>query len=276
MNLIEKALLDLRSSDIPEEILERAFIRKNINYLSRSIINIEEIIKEEVIYRRVMSDCNVVGGTTTMINLDGLGYEKPSDYSYMFRIPKSLTSGRSIMGVTKVVFLAYSASNTTASTGSYSNSLFGSGDATATMAASQSLMESFDNIPILSTARVSKVNENTILIHDTAVLTPYCYLDCTLENDKELNNIPMSSAPIFSELVLLATKAHIWKKLVVAIDQNEVQNGYTLGSFKSIIDSYSDAYKSYQEQLQKWRLVAFQSDDRQMRKFIAMKFSTSR
>jgi hypothetical protein len=276
MNLIEKALLDLHSSDIPEEILERAFVRKNINYLSRQIVNIDEIIKEDVIFKRVMTDCNVVGGVSTLINLDGLNYSKPSDYSYLFRIPKSLTSGRSIISVSKVVFLAYSASNTTVATGAYTTSMFGSGDSTSTMAASQSIMESYDNIPVLSTARVSKVAENTILIHDTAVLTPYCYLDCLIENDEMLNNFSMRSAFEFSELVLLAVKAEIWRRLVVAMDQNEIQSGFALGSFKTIVDSYSDAYKSYRDQLKIWMKVAFQSDDRLMKKFISMKFSTSR
>ena len=57
----------------------------------------------------------------------------------------------------------------------------------------------------------------------------------------------------FGELVVLATKAHIYVNSVVELDVMAVTRGHEVGVVKDIIDRYEDANTQYQEAVPHFR-----------------------
>lgn len=275
MDIIEKAILDIKF-EIPNEILTRAFLKQKSNYRQRGSFSLDEAIRQ-LIRSKVLTDCNVVGGITEHVSLDNLSYQKPTDHEYIFKIPKTSTGGKTILSVRTVSFLSYGYLGATSGVQSYGGSSYGYGDNSLALGVAQAGLEAFDRIPVISTARVSLIGENLILIHDTLTMMPYGYLTCELENEDNLANLPLRSSLYFSELCIWAVKAYIYTKMLIVIDQNEIQSGYQIGSFKEMISGWSDAAQNYRDFLKNtWMKVAFQSDDRKMTSFLKMKFSAQR
>lgn len=275
MDIIEKAILDIKF-EIPEEILTRAYIKQRANYRSRGLFSLDESLRQ-FIRSKVLTDCNVVGGITEHIPLDHISYEKPTDHEYVFKIPKSATGGRSILSATRVSFLSYGYLGAISGAQSYGGSMYGYSDNSLALGIAQAGVEAFDRIPVISTARVSLIGENLILIHDTLTMMPYGYLTCELENENNLSNLPLRASLYFSELCSLAVKADIYRRMAIVMDQNEIQAGYQIGTFKEIISEWKESAQSYKEYLKNtWMKVAFQSDDRKMTSWLKLKFSQQR
>lgn len=253
MNAIAYSLGRVKQS-IPRQILEAAFISKQLTTWSLARkLNIDQEIINAVIAPRVLIDCNLVGGSQAMIALSGLGQEIVEGGMTVIHIPKERTQGRSINSALHVAF--YSAQ----SVGSYLsgqgsgyagyNTYNGQNNNTALMAATQGVMTSFDQMPLISTSKVQLIAENTILIKDNIILSPGCFLRCILDNDENLNNIQMRSYRLIANLVIMAVKAYIYNELVIDLGQGRLQGGAEIGVFKDIISGYSDADQNYMDYL---------------------------
>lgn len=270
MNVIQHAVSDLKFR-IPRQILEKAFVNRYGSW-KPNYQGIDELIINNVIKPRVLVDCNLIGGTQAIIPLNGLPQDKPTEYTTVVHIPKDRTQGRSINSVLHIAFIspdalsAWAGVNSGGTVGSY-----GGQENTALMGATHGMMAAFDRIPMVSTARVELIAENTILATDTINLSSNCFLRCVLSNDENFSNIPLRSYRYFCNLIEYAVKAYIYNALVVEIDQGELAGGQTLGIFKEIIQGYSEAEENYQDYLKTvMQQVMMMSDNMSYHRFMKL------
>ena len=250
MNPITYALKQINFA-IPKDILQKVFI-SNVNYNQRLPVSLDSIIREKVIEDRVMVDVNVVGGTETFISLSDLPREFLDPFTAIYRIPKYMTQGRTITRALSVSFgegAIMGASNIAPTQGN------------ALLDSAAGVLNSNLPIPIVSTAQVTLVNENTVMIADNMALPVNIYLRCWLENDSNLNHIQPTSYPDFGKMCVLATKAYVYVNSQIPMDRAYIFAGNELGRFKEIIDGYSDANDQYDTFVREvWRKVAVLND----------------
>lgn len=245
---------------IPKEILDLAFLPRHRMWNSAPI-NIDDQIMSLVVRPRVLVDCNLVGGTEAFVNLDGLGGERPDDFTSVYRIPKSHTQGRSIISVLNVTFADPNRNVTFGVMSNINN--------TAMMRAGNSVMDAMGNIPITSTAKCQLIGENVVMIRDTTVLPANIFLRCILANDENMSHLQLKSYRAFSNLVTLAVKSYIYLTKTIEIDIGELHGGMNIGKIKEIIDSYADAEELYQQMLaEKWGKISLMNDSEQYTRYI--------
>lgn len=242
--------------DIPEEVLTRAFRVEN-RYQRFGHISLEEQITNQVIRPRLLVDMNLVSGEEALIDLMGAERYDPDSYTSVYRIPKKLTNGRSIVVAKGVSFLSPNAANS-----------FGSGSPcgrSGMLLGVKAVMDAQEDIPFVGTHKVRLIGENTILIRGGSLLPTSTYLNCTLEYDKNLSNLSPRSYPVLAEAALLAAKAYIYKTIFVTLGEGELHAGMALNQISSVVDSYSDANEQYRE-FRKTKLskMLYMQDDERM------------
>ena len=255
MNPIVKAVDDVIRR-IPIQILNEVFQQRSYRWRDTPV-SIQEQITNLVVRSRVFVDCNLVGGTEANIPLEGLSAELVDNYMTVYHIPKHLTQNRSIMSVLSLGFgsssLLGQAGGTLAS--------FEQCSVTPALIAGQAMMNAMSSMPVVSTAKVQLIGENTVLVKDVAPPVASSYLRCVLANDENMSHIQMRSIPVFCKLVEYAVKSHVFNELAIPMDQGQLQGGQTLGRFKDIVDQYADSEEQYQDYLMnKWMKVSFMND----------------
>lgn len=276
MNAIQKAISEVKYL-IPKAILEKAFINRFSNWRQPTETNVDEQISALVIRPRVLVDCNIVGGTQAMVPIGDIPYERPDGVTTVMRIPKSRTQNRSINSVLHVAFLSQAQNGAWGNAVGLGGGSFDHGDNSATMGGAAAMMAAVDKIPVTSTAAVQLIGENVIMVRDVISMPMNSYLRCILSNDDNLNNIQIRSYPAFVKLVEYAVKSYIYNTLVIEVDMAELQGGYNLGVFKTVMDSYSDAEQNYQDHLKnKWQAVAFMNDAISYRRLLKLAIGGNR
>jgi hypothetical protein len=279
MSPISKAIQEVKWR-IPEELLQAVFIDGSrfgrVNFRA----SLEEQMLSLVVRPRVLVDCNLVGGITQIIPLAGLGREMVDNaqWATVIRIPKARTFGKSILTVEDVNFFSVSAAANYIGSAVYGGSTTGSmfnptaSDNSAMMAAVAGVLSAQDKIPYTSTSRIDLVAENTILLRDGWPLEQEVgFLRCKLENDENMNNLQPSSYRYFSDLVEFAIKSYIYKELKIKVDVGELRYGATIGAFREVLETFSDAEQSYRDFLTNtWAKVAFMNDDYAHTRYLGM------
>jgi len=246
--------LDKVKFRINKRVLEAVFIKRHqTGWRNPQPLSLDEQILREVIRPRVFVDCNLVGGTEAIIDLNGLIADRTNDYTSVYRIPKEHTQGRSIQSVLNITF----SDPTKAS----SYGVAAGQQSTTMLQAASSVMDAMGSIPVTSTARVSLVGENVVMVRDTVVLPANIYLRCILENDENLSHLQMKSYPDFANLVSYAVKAYVYNEYAIEMDMGELHGGQSLGRFKDIIEGFADAEELYETELrEKWQKISLMND----------------
>lgn len=259
MGPIDRAITELRFR-IPPRVLDAVFVRKQVRW--RAVPqSFEQSVLEAVVRPRVLVDCNLVGGTHATISLEGLACDTIDIGTYVYRIPKDRTQGRSIVSVLNLSFA--SPMNPLA----YGGVQYG--NISTALTAGQAVMDVHAAAPYTSTARCSLIGENVVLIRDAAQPTALSCLRVILGNDENLSHIKMRSYRHFSKLVELAVKSYIYNEYILEMDMAELVGGQALGRFKEVIDGYADSEELYQEYINTtWTKVAFMNDDESYGRFI--------
>lgn len=251
MNPISKALTEVQFR-IPKEVLHTVFV-KRIERWRDTPKSVDEQIMALVLRPRVIIDCNLVGGREIWICLDGLRTGGDELYQSVYRIPKNRTNGASILSVLNVSFADPSRISAAGVAANGQNNMMLQGG--------QAVMDAMGMIPQTSTARISLIGENVVLIEDVMTMPANAYLRCLVANDEEMSNIQLRSYHHFAKLVEYAVKSYIYNNYVVDLDVGELRGGQQLGRIKEIIDSYADAEQNYQDYLRdKWTKVAYMND----------------
>jgi len=270
MNAISKALSEVRFR-IPPPIIKEVFTQKAYHWRDTPI-STDEQITNLVIKERVLVDCNLVGGVEANIPLDGLRLELVDAFTSIYRIPKRLTQGRSIMSVLSMGYASTSLQGTAGGLGGIRPS-----SVSPVSMAGMAMVDAMSPIPIASSAKVQLIAENTVMVKDVSPITSNSYLRCIIANDENLSHIQMRSIPSFCRLVELAVKAYIYNEYIIKIDQGQLSGGQDLGKFKEIIEGYADSNEMYSEYLEKtWAKTAFANDRETMTRFIKMQIGAMR
>lgn len=276
MDIIRNATAEVKRR-INKHILDKAFVKRDFTYRFTNQSNIDDQILNVVIRPRVLVDCNIVGGVSALIPLDGLPVDKPNNYITIIHIPKSRTNGKSIISVSNVNYYDLGVSGLYGGAAGYGyNTTLSSNENTAAMNSAMGIMASLDHIPITSTSDAFLIAENTIKITDVFTMPANAILRCVLENDEGLNNIQPRSYHDFFQLVEFAVKAYIYNELIVDLDMGELQGGQQLGIFKQIIEGYADAEQNYQDKLKAWRAISLMNDTPAFQRFIKLTIGANR
>lgn len=252
MNPIQKAIADVKFK-IPHDVLTAAFIQREFGQRA-SVVNIDAVIRDVIIEKKVRPDCNLVGGTQVEVYLGDLRPEYLDPYTVIYRIPKEKTQNRSI---TRVLSVSMGSIN------HIGTSTYGAPGYSSMLSAAEGVMASFEPIPVVSTANISLIAENTIMVQDTLTFPVNSFLRCYVENDEYFSQLRSTTYIKFSRLVELAVKAYIYNKLTIPIGQAQLVGGQELGRFREIVDSYSDAMEQYDTYLQEtWAKTAIMDDTR--------------
>lgn len=251
MNPVVYGLKQVRQ-EIPKEVLDKIFL-SNVDHRFRQATSVDTQIRTKVIEQRVLPDCNLVGGTEVYIDLSGLQREAVDPYTWIYRIPKERTQGRTI---TTVLSIGYG-QGIPVGVG-YMSPVRNNN---ALMDAAAGLLSSNSPIPMVSTAEIQLVGENTVMISNALTLPATAYLRCWLENDSNFNHLQPASYKDFAKLITLATKAYIWVNAQIPMDKSFIFAGNELGRFTQVVDSYSDANEQYETHFNEvWKKVAVFND----------------
>lgn len=264
MSPITKAIDECKFR-IPRQILNQVFTDRTYHWRDRPI-SIDEQITNAVIRQRVLVDCNLVGGKEVFIILDNLPIDKPDIYSSVFHIPKTYTQGRSIVSALSIGVTSAAMLNT-----NYGLSGVKPCSVTPVLQQAMNVMDAMGSVPLVSSARVELIGENTILVRDNAPLSPGSTLRCILANDEHMNHLPLRAHLAFSKLVELAVKSYVYNEYVIVMDQGQLSGGQELGRFKDIVDSYADSEELYQGYLKTtWSKVSFMADRERYQRHFSM------
>lgn len=261
MNAVEKALSDLKFR-IPPAILRTVFVdRINASWRSTTAVNLNDQIMMNVVRPRVFSDCSLIGTHETEIPLISVNPIEISNNEVVYRIPKNLTQNRSIISAINITFIDPTAS---IGTGGWNQCGVSAAQTTA-----QNVMDSFSPIPIVSTASLSIIGENTILVRDVTRIPSNSYLRCILEKDEAMSHLQPRSYRAFAKLVEYAVMAYIYNEYIVEMDMAELRGGRALGKFRDVIEEYSDANEMYDDYLrEKWEKIERMNDTITHQRFI--------
>ena len=245
--------------NIPNRILNEAFM-KDLPYTRSGVRNLESRIKTEIIDNIVKPDCDIVGGRELKLDISGLSPISVETDGLVYKIPTSMTGGAAITSAEYASFVI----NATAGTGfgtspaMYANTISPSPLANTL----SSIMNASSPDPVTGTAdcHVMDSGVNTVFIKAKNRQKIY-WLLVQVENDDRLNQLSPKSYPDFAKLCLFAAKAWIYNKLIIEIDEGKIQGGAELGTFKNILDSYSDAAENYNEWLIETMEVVFMLND---------------
>lgn len=252
MGAIQKAIQEVKFA-IPIEILKEIFVRRDFGQTPLPV-SVDTMIREKVIDARVLVDCNLLGGTQVEIPLNSVTPETVDPYKLIYRIPKSLTQNRTISRVLSITIGQSTMMNT---------SYMGVEGYSQILEAAQGMMAAQQGIPIVSSAYIRLIAENTVLVSDYISLPRTAYLRCYLESDDEYSSMNPMTYPHFSHLVELAVKAYIYNSGVIKIGMGQLVGGMELGRFREIVDSYSDANQMYKDYIKEtWTKVMLMDDPR--------------
>lgn len=260
MGAIQKAIQEVKFA-IPEEILNEIFLKREFGRTPLPV-SLDTMIREKVIDARVMVDCNLLGGTQVELPLASVQPMQVDNYKTIYQIPMSLTQNRVISKV-----LSLTMANSTMLNSSY----MGVEGYSQILEAAKGMMASQAGIPIVSTAYIRLIAENTVLVSDYMSLPRTAFLRCFLENDNEYSQLNPMTYPHFSQLVELAVKAYIYNKGRIQVGMGQLVGGMELGVFRETIDGYSDAnemYKTYIKEV--WTKVMIMDDPRSKERMLRM------
>jgi hypothetical protein len=270
-------------NSIPEMILVDTFLKNQYNYRDLPV-SLDERIKEEVIYKRVFIDLNLRSNNTVNIPLRNAQIKNvPLEnnntmygYNYVVILDKADIGGRSIISPITLKYYNYYMNNGYTNTWDGYNGVHGGG---LVNGLTNSLSGATDDASPLSSARLSLLSENTILINNCSLIPNLnsCQIECIVSNDESLSDIKPKVMPYISDLVVLATKAYIYNKMVLALDQGRLIGGHELGRYREIIDSYADANQMYDEMLEnKINKILFMNNDKLMENYVKATFGGRR
>lgn len=225
----------------------------------------------KVIKPRVLVDANLVGGQMAIIPLEGLPAKYMDTYSVVFEVPLDRTAGREIVSVLSIGYLPQVNSFNSMGNGIGTINPNSMSDL---MSAAQRVADSHSNIPLISNATCDLVGYNTVLVRDQIRVTSAYQIRCILANELNLNNINPRSYLAFTELCVLAVKAYIYNRLLIAMDQAYLSGGQELGAMRTYVESLSDAAEMYRTHLREvWQKTAFMNDVPSYDRFIKLQIS---
>lgn len=257
MNAVVYSLNYIMSSAIPLDILELAFPKK----YPLDVTKLDERIVTSFLRPVVMMDMSLIGGVQTLIRIDQCSIKAMESIdmlgngSFIIKVPKTLTAGRSIVAVYSLLF---------------GNSVYGNTNVytppcvSPIVADATRLLNTQMPSNVVQTARLELVGENHVLIEGYPPYITNGLLSCSIANNAMLENIQPPYYMAVAEIFTAGLKMYIYNTLRTKLDKGFIYAGHELSVIKEIVDSYSDAGEIYQELRKKWAKIAVLNDSRKM------------
>lgn len=249
--------------NIPKEILDKTFIQSNQRFRAyRSAVSVDHLIRQKVIREIVLTDCNLIGANEVKVAVLRSWCQLIDSNNIIVRVPKTHTQNRTITEVLNATYLPQSGYLMP----------YGTIQAVSEMTLAQNkLLNSIRNPTISGTIDTEIVGENVIAIIGAGTVPNNLFLTVMVEYDENMSTLSRSAYGVFAQLCLLATKAYIWSNRIVLMDKAEIEGGYQLNRYTSIIEGYEDAYEQYTEFLEeKWKKISFMADPARRKKHLSM------
>ncbi len=244
--------LDTIKFEIPPEVLRYTFSPTRYDPSKNGLIrdystgvSMDTIIRRQIIEGKVMIDINLCSGVEVFIPMMDAISERVDPWTMVYTVPKELTQGRSI---TEVYGLSYGQGHTLGNVGVISE------DRSMVLEAAAGLMQSNSAWTQVQSAYCTLIADNTVMVTNMNRVPGIMFLRCMVAHDPNLANLPMSYSDAFSELCILATKAYIYNRTIIPLDEGAIRGGASLGRIREVVDSYADAASMYKEYLRdEWR-----------------------
>jgi len=244
--------LDTIKFEIPPEVLRYTFSPTRYDPSKNGLIrdystgvSMDTIIRRQIIEGKVMIDINLCSGVEVFIPMKNVKSERVDNWTMVYTIDKELTQGRSI---TEVYGLSYGQGHTLGNVGVISE------DRSMVLEAAAGLMQSNAAWTQVQSAYCTLVADNVVMVTNMNRVPGIMYLRCMVAHDPNLANLPMSYSDAFSELCILATRAYIYNRTIIPLDEGAIRGGASLGRIREVVDSYADAATMYKEYLRdEWR-----------------------
>ena len=235
MDALQYALTQVK--DIPSVILKMVFRDK--------IVTVEQQIINQIIQTRVLPDINLFGGRIKPITLqDSWMNSLPSSVAHfpaqidgaLYFVPPEVRDNEDIISVVSV--------------GTYSDMY---NNVNSLHAGSQlaHAAEFFGKVNIASASGQGRHNPVVEHIgHNILMANPAGYyndLDVSVRigYSPRLNNLSREEYVAFGEMVVAATKWHIYNELDLNMDEAAMMRGVQLGRIRSRVDKYETALEEY-------------------------------
>lgn len=257
---------------IPREILTQAFMPKRYDPTRRVRhqenvfpASIDELIRSMVVEARVAIDVNLISGTEIIIPLRMAEREFVDPWNVIYRFGSDATGGRRITAVFEVLYgINYGITGTAGGGLSLARS-------SHLAKVTRDISNATNGVAPSGTAYCQLVGINTVLVNDVNTHIALGGLKCRVSHELNFNDIKPPYYHAFGELIMLATKAHIYNTLVIDLDEGAIKGGASLGRIREIVDQYSDANQMYQEYLTtKWARIGLMNDTDAYRKILRM------
>lgn len=262
MTAVTKALSDIKAT-IPLEILKLGFQGEVDAFTQRNLItSLDDRILTNVIRKRVLVDCNLIGGITTVVPVSGCDIVQTRMNEFVINVPKTLTSNKSIVSVLSLVANLTHTSNTLAPVGSVNTSPI--------LSATANMYNSMKTINVIETSRLELIGDNTIIVEEPAISVFSASLRCNLEYDDNMSTLSSRFMLAFAKACILACKSWLYTNLIVKLDQGKLYGGHELSVITDIVNNYQDAEEQYQEYLTTMlQKILFMADNRKITRYIA-------
>jgi hypothetical protein len=255
MSPIQKATDEIRFR-IPREILEETFIRREPN-LPQNLVSIDTRIREAILEPRVFTDIDITGGTDAYFPLqNGVNVDPKDPFTVIYTIPDELTQGRPIVQVYGIHFGILGYQNAGLFTHHAQSSLSGN---------LQRVLDSAQQSTPIRTSYLNIIAHNTIMARYVHAPNVSSYIHVRLGNDDALSHIRHQAYHAFANLCVLATKAYVYNKLRIQIDEGFLSGGQTLGSFLDTVMGYADADEMYRDELNRFKKISILNDPERRR-----------
>ena len=259
------AINSLHVSDISSEVLRKTFVFNGFNG-SNTDYSLNERNLANVIRPRLLVDIAYEYGTEIIVPLGLCEYQKESDFEHIYRVPKTLTGGRSILSPTEMVMLTGTALSMVMGFAGDTGNIYGGSLAKG----AQNLLNANNTLPYTKTANAQLIGENVVFITHGGILNNNVALRCIVQNDED-SHFPPGQYEVLRELVVSCVKAYIYKYWRIKKGLGTIQAGSSLDSFDEEVESYRDQEEIYLETLKtKYGRVSLMTDKPKFRKHIRL------
>lgn len=254
MNPVDYAINKVLASDIDEYLFKLAFTNPNTNnanfannwYNAMNNTTVEQGIREKVIHRTVLPNCNVLGGKTELIDLSGSNLRDLGNGCVEVNVPEITTRGAKIISVTEVYLGSMNSAVGQLGMGVNENTMCGQGSLNDMLEGMIGGLTSNRNMPITYT-NVHMTGNNCFVIFGLNAGTYSMSAKVILEYDEGMSSIHPRHYDYFAQLVELAVKNHIYRTCKRPTQEAIIRSGVPLDGIRDDINEFRDSWTQYKE-----------------------------
>lgn len=251
MSAIDFAVADI-FEEIPEEILIET-LNLGESRTSKYATSLEFKLINKVIKSIVLRDTKILNGVERVVSLAGLKGEFDDYNCVTYHIPPDRVDDREIIAVRSVAPVPLMLSdNGNGVMPNLGTSFGGEGRRcdrpSMLQRAANKVKRSNDLTNVQLNVITNIVGYNTVEIQGMRYFNNMNLgIRCLIAYDDKLSTLQPPSFIHFANMCVMATKAYIYKELIVKMGIGKLDFGEELGVFTSIVEGYADQREAYKE-----------------------------